>query len=123
MFEFILKLFIQLSNFSGSLAGMVTVCSLTICIYLNNQPCTDRLTLIDLSLEEHFQVLRYYLFMVNLDRRNGSCNNLQDPSDKICASNKTEDVNLSILNMIARISESKILKSCKCKCKFVRRKL
>ena len=42
MFGFIKKLFIGLLSFSGSLASMVNVSSLTICIYLNNQPCMDR---------------------------------------------------------------------------------
>ena len=43
------KMFIGLS-FSGSLASMVNVSSLTTCISLNNQPCMARPTLLDLSL-------------------------------------------------------------------------
>ena len=49
------------------------------------------------------------LFQVNFDRCNGSCNTLDNPSGRICVPNKTEDVNLSIFNTIARINESKIL--------------
>ena len=45
--------------------------------------------------------------MVNLDRCNGICNSLDDPSGRICVSNKTEDVNLSLFNMLIRINESK----------------
>ena len=47
--------------------------------------------------------------MINLDRRNGSCNTLDAPSDRICIPNKTEDVNLSVFNMVTRINELKIL--------------
>ena len=47
-----------------------------------------------------------YPFMVSVDRINGSCNT-HDVLSKICVSNKTEDVNLNIFNMIARINESK----------------
>ena len=36
----------------------------------------------------------------NLNRCTGSCNTLSDTSRKMCAPNKTEDVNLSIFNMI-----------------------
>ena len=43
------KMFIGLS-FSGSLASMVNVSSLTTCISLNNQLCMARPTLLDLSL-------------------------------------------------------------------------
>ena len=43
--------------------------------------------------------------MVNLDRSNGSCNTLNGTSGKTCVSNKTEDVNLSVFNMSARIAE------------------
>ena len=61
--------------------------------------------------------------MINLV--NGSCNTLDDLSDRICVPNKTEDVNLSVFNMIIRINELKTLAnhiSCKCKCKFDNRK-
>ena len=36
--------------------------------------------------------------MDSLDRRDGNCNTLHDPSSRICVLNKTEDVN--VLNMI-----------------------
>ena len=63
--------------------------------------------------------------MINLDRRNGSCNTLDAPSDRICIPNKTEDVNLSVFNMVTRINELKILANhilCKCKRKINNRK-
>ena len=41
----------------------------------------------------------------------GSCNNLNDLSDKVCVLNKTEDFNLSMFNMITEINESKTLKT------------
>ena len=51
----------------------------------------------------------YYPFMVNLERYNGSCNTPNDPSNEIYVPNKTEDVNLSIFNMVVRINKSKTL--------------
>ena len=63
----------------------------------------------------------YCPFAVKLDRCVGSRNTLNDLSNKVCVSNKSEDLNLSILNMITGINESKTLtkySSCKCKCKF-----
>ena len=63
--------------------------------------------------------------MVNLDRCAGSCNTLNDLSNKLCVPNKTADLNLSAFNMIKRINGSKTLTkyiSCECKCKFDGRK-
>lgn len=47
--------------------------------------------------------------MVSLDRFNGSCNALNDLSSKISVSDKTEDVDLNVFNMIAKVNESKAL--------------
>ena len=40
----------------------------------------------------------------------GSCNTLNDVSSRVCFSNKTEDLNLIVFNMITGINESKKLK-------------
>ena len=47
--------------------------------------------------------------MVNINRFNGSSNILDDLSDKTCVPNKTNDINLSVFNMITRLNESKTL--------------
>ena len=65
--------------------------------------------------------IHYYQFEVRLYRRIGSFNTINDLSNKVCVPNKTQDLNLSVLNMIAGINESKILTkhiSCKCKYRF-----
>ena len=67
----------------------------------------------------------YYPFAVKLDRCVGSCNTLNDLSNKIYVPSKTEGLNLSLFNMIAAIKQSKTLTkhiSCKCKCRFDGRK-
>ena len=63
--------------------------------------------------------------MAKLNRYVGNCNTLNELSNKVCVTNKTEDLNLSMLNMITEINESKTLVkyvSCECKCKFESRK-
>ena len=45
--------------------------------------------------------------------------------NKVCVPNKTEDLNLSVFNMITGINESETLTkhiSCKCKCRLDGRK-
>ena len=59
--------------------------------------------------------------MVNVDRFDGSCNALNDLSNKVCVQNKTEDLTLSVLNMITGTNESKTWTkniSCECEYKF-----
>ena len=49
--------------------------------------------------------------MVRLDRCVGNCSTLNDLSDKVCVPSKTEDLNVSVFNMITGINESKTLRS------------
>ena len=55
----------------------------------------------------------------------GSCNTLNDLSNKVYVPNKTEDLNLTVFNIVTEINEWKILIkyiSCECECKFDGRK-
>ena len=82
-----------------------------------------RPTLIDLILDKYNQGLRYYLFMVNVDRCNGSFNLLDGLSCKLQVPNKTEDVSVSVFNITTRKNESKALtRQISRKCKFSGRK-
>ena len=74
-------------------------------------------TLINLHPNEYSQESHYYPFAVNLDRCVGSCNILNHLFNKVCVPNNTEDLNLSVFNLISEINESKTLTehtSCKC---------
>ena len=51
----------------------------------------------------------------------GSCNTLNDLSNKVCVPSKTKYLNLSVFNVMTRINKSKILSkhiSYKRKCEF-----
>ena len=119
MFGLIQKMFIRL------LTGIVSASNQTKCVLLSNQKYMTQSTFIKLHPNEYSQELHYYTFGVDLDRYVGSWNTINDLSDKVCVPNKTEDLNLSVLNMITGKKESKILTkhvSCECKCKCDRRK-
>ena len=86
---------------------------------LINQKCMIPPTLINLHPNEYSQEFHYYPFAIKLDRSVEGCNALNELSNKIRAPNETEDLNLSMLNMITGINESKILTrhiSCEFKC-------
>ena len=55
---------------------------------------------INLDPNKYSQELHYYPSAVKLDRCVGSCNTLNDSSNKVFVPNKTEDLNLSMFNMI-----------------------
>ena len=119
MFGLIEKIFI------GLLTGQVSGSNHTKCVLLSNQKYMIQPTLINSHANEYSQEFHYYLFAVKLDRCVGSCNTLNDLSNKVCIPNKTKDLNLSMFNMITRINETKTLTkhiSCECKCKFDERK-
>ena len=78
-------------------------------------------TLINLHANEYSQEFHYYPFVVKLDRCVGSCNTINDLSNKVCILNKAEDLNLSVFNMVTGINESETVTkhiSCECKCKL-----
>ena len=102
------SLFVVLRSFSSSLA--------TKCLFLNDEPCMVRPTLIDRNLVE----LKYYPFVISIDKCTGSCNVL---SPKICVPKETEDIYVKAFNMITNKNEAKAMTkhlSCDCKCIFSR---
>ena len=94
-------------------------------ISLNNQQFKSQPTLINLYSNEYIEGLCYYPFAVNLYKCTGSCNTLNDLSNRVYISNKTKNLHLNVFNMITVINESQILAkhiSCKRKSKFDGRK-
>ena len=114
MFGLIKKIFI------GLLTGTVNASNHKKCVLLGNQKCEIEPTLINLQPNQYSQELHYYPFALKLDRCVGSCNTLNDLANEVCV---TEDLNLSVFNMITGINESKTNHiSCEWKCKFDGRK-
>ena len=95
--------------FMGLLINMVNASNHTKCISLSNQKCMVQPTLINLPPNEYGQDFQHYPFLVKLYRYTGSCNILNDLSNKVCVPNKTEDLNLSIFSMIVEINKLKLL--------------
>ena len=83
-------------------------------MFLNDEPYMVRPALIPLNLVE----LKYYPFMISLNKCTGSCNVL---SPKIWAPKETKNINVQVFNMIRNKNEAKAMAehiSCDCKCKF-----
>ena len=101
MFGIIKKMFIAF------LRNIVNRSNHTKCASLSNQKCMIQPNLNNLHPNEYSQEFHYYTFAVKLDRCVGSCNTLNDLSNKVCVPNKLEDLNPSAFNMITGINESK----------------
>ena len=75
--------------FIGLLTGLVNGSNHTKCILLSNQKCKIQPTLINSHRNEYSHEFDYYPFSVKLDRFAGSCNAVNDLSNKLCITNKT----------------------------------
>ena len=64
------------------------------CVLLSNQKRMIQPTLINLHPNKYSEEFHYYWISIKLDRCAGSCNTLNDLSNKICVPNKTEDLNV-----------------------------
>ena len=78
MFEIIRKRFIVL------LSSIVNAFNNTNCVSLSNQKCMIQPTFINLYPHEYSHKFHCYPFTVTLYKCVGSCNNLNDLSDKVC---------------------------------------
>ena len=58
---------------------------------------------------EYSQEFHYYPFAVKLNKCVGSCNTLNDLSNKVCDPNKSEYLILSVFSIIIGINELKTL--------------
>ena len=65
MSSIIKQAFIVLLSFSESLA-----CNRTKCLFLNDEPCMVRPTLIDMNPVK----VKYYPFMISINKCTGNCN-------------------------------------------------
>ena len=78
-------------------------------VSLSNQKCMTQSTLVHVHPNEESQEFHYYPFAINLDRCATRFCTLDELSNKVYVPNETEDLNLSMFNVITGINESKIL--------------
>ena len=97
MSGFIRQTFIELVLVLLRFGGLLAIK----CVSTNNQQCMARQKFINLNLDQ----LHYCIFIIIMNKCDGNCNNVPDQFGRICASNKIEDVNLKVFNMIKKINE------------------
>ena len=73
--------------------------------------CEIQPTLINLHPNKYSQELQYYPFVVKLYGCVGSCNTLNDLSNKKCVPNKSEDLNIHVSNLIKEKMNQRFLQN------------
>ena len=103
MFKLIKKTLIGLLNV------LVNGSNHTQCISLSNRKCMIQPSLINLHPNEYSHEFRYYPFAVKLDICVASCNTHNNHmSNELFVPNKTEDLTLSVFNVITGVNESRL---------------
>ena len=90
--------------FIGLSTGIVSASNHTKCVLLSNQKCMNQPTLTNLHPNKYSLEFHCFPFAFKLDRCVGSCNTLNDLSNKVCVPDKTV-LNLRMINMITAINE------------------
>ena len=89
------------------------------CVSVTNQECMVRPKIIDVNINE----IVLYPLSIKVNKCSGNCNNINDPMTKLCVSDIIKDMNIKVLNMLARINETRKItwhKTCKCICRFTK---
>ena len=92
-------------------------CNALKCASINNQEWRVRPEVININSNEPF--LYHYSILVN--KRSGSCNNINDLFAKLCVANAVEGMNVKVFNLISRTNETRYAgrhKICRCKCRL-----
>ena len=90
-------------------ASIVNASNHTKCVSLSDEKCKIYPTLTNLHPNEYSQELHYYPFAAKFDKCIGSCDTLNDLSNRVCAPKKTENLNTHAFNMITEKNKSNIL--------------
>ena len=82
---------------------------------MNNQECKDQklLMLVLMNL--------FFPFSIKTSKYSGSCNNINDPSAKLCVPDVAKNMNIKVFNLMSRTQETRHIKwheTCKCKCRL-----
>ena len=87
------------------------------CVLMNNQECKARPKIINVNNNK--PVL--YPYSIKVNKCNGSCNNINDSSSRLCVPDIIKNINVRVFNLTQRINETRQIiwyETCKCVCKL-----
>ena len=89
------------------------------CVSVINQKCMPRPKILEVN--EGVGEALFYPYNVQVNKRNGSCNILDNPIAKLCVPNVIKGINMQVFNFLIRLNETRNVlwhESCKCVCKL-----
>ena len=115
MFRFIKKAFFTGLTILSSV-NLLTVTPLR-CIPMTYKECKVRPEIVNVNIDEPV----FYPYNIKTSKRSGSCNNINDPYAKMCASDVIKNINVKVFNLMSRTNETRQIEwheMCKCKCRL-----
>ena len=109
MFWFIKQIFILALIYFGNLSNVNSL----ECVSIKNQECKARSKIVDINGNNPL----FYPFSIIVNKCNGNCNNINDPSAKICVTDTAKDLNVKVFNLMTLTNETRHIKwhePCKC---------
>ena len=76
------------------------------CVSLKNQECKVRSEIVYINSNNPM----FYRFSIKINKRIGTCNNINDPYANICAPDVIKDLNAKGFNLMSRNNETKYIK-------------
>ena len=109
MFRFVKRIFFSVMMFFG--------CNSLERVSISNQECTVRPEFVNVNSNEPI----FYTFSIKSSKCSGSCNNINDSYAKLCDPDVVENLNVNVVNLMARTNEIRHIKwheTFKCKCRL-----
>ena len=113
MFRFIKQTFISALMYFNNLSSVNSL----ECISMKNQECKVRPEIVDIISNNPI----FYPFSIKINKFSGSCNNINNPHEKICVPDTIKDLNVKVFNLMSRTNETRHIKwheTCKCICRL-----
>ena len=82
---------------------------------MDNQECRTRTKMVNINNNEPV----FYSLSIKVNKRIGSCNNINDPYTKLCVPDVVKNINVKVLNLMSWTNQTKRIEwheNCKCKC-------
>ena len=84
---------------------------------MDNQECRTRTKMVNINNNEPV----FYSLSIKVNKRIGSCNNINDPYTKLCVPDVVKNINVKVLNLMSWTNQTKRIEwheNCKCKCRL-----
>ena len=87
------------------------------CTSMYNQKCKVRPKIVNVNSKGPI----FFPFSIKTSKSSGSCNNINNPPEKLCVPDVIKNLNIKVFNVMPRTNETRHLEwheTCRCKCRL-----